>query len=594
MKLFDRLTKESVEVSAIQPNRYRVQQAARLNQHTDLQIEDIIHADGKKICQLSDQTISAQSPKIDVTQSLFEEAILTISRMVAQGQATTISPLLPTSLLGEDAALSSLEGVLKTVLKDGHLHHISQRPRLDLKYEELVTEVSRAKRTTNASLKHLVSHSECWQRRTLTGIIPRKVLARHSEDDYLLYENKVYASLLDVLERHLQWRLQRLLKLTKPLEDIRSFQNSESIDYRLIKTICALWGEVFDLESIEQQLDASMFLLDELEFLLRQIRGLKQQGVYTLIPQETRVSGQVYRTNVFNHDAHYRHLPLLWDHLAKEAEKKLSPEETFCRNRELHQAYTRYVGLVIRRALEAKKLDGSWDNFNWGGTKIEVREAQDDWVVESSCGNKLRLVSWLHYGSAPPYLHIPNTIVCWPDIPDERLEKSVLPESNLPITPFDLYVVERMGEVIDKWLVHLLLKGYGEVIPRVPDKAKNVLNKYSVFQADGSHGIKCTGACAEPIEQIMNSVSEAGINKQTFNKIEMQLKNNLELSKCPVCYEKSSLKVEQNSRSFFAECEYCNTTWLLQNGLYRQFISGRKETDFSKTGRMGFEVAISY
>jgi hypothetical protein len=105
--------------------------------------------------------------------------------------------------------VTPLEQMLCAVLKGGRLHSISTGPRVDLKYEESVTDVSRARRLTNSTYTHLASHSECWQRQTLSGIQPRRVLARFSEDDYATYENRVYARLLDGLDNYLTRRLRR-------------------------------------------------------------------------------------------------------------------------------------------------------------------------------------------------------------------------------------------------------------------------------------------------------------------------------------------------------------------------------------------------
>lgn len=595
MRLFDRLTGKEAKVSAIQPNRYRVQQATRLNHHTDLQADDIVHSDGKKSCQLSDLAVNIHTDQVSATQSLFEDAILTIDRITDQSDTNKTSPLLPTSLVGEDMELSSLENELKKTIEAGHLHHISQRPRLELKYEELVTEVSRAKRTTNATLKHLVSHSECWQRRTLTGVIPRKVLARHSEDDYLLYENKVYASLLDVLERHVQWRLQRVLKLTESIQDSLDFQNSESVDYRLNKTICSLWGEVFDPSSMQSQLKANKQLLSELKFLLRQISGLKQQGLYTLIPQSVRVSGQIYLTNILKHDAHYRHLPHMWDSLKLEAKKALKPQEVFSRNKELHLAYSNYVGLVIQRALEGNKLNGEWNAFSWGGVDITIDNIQDDWYLKSSDGSTLRLIPWLFYTSAESHTLAADNIICWPDTQDERQADSVLFQNCLAITPFDLYVVERMAEVINKWLMKLLLKDYGKEILQIPHKAMDVLIQYSAFQKIGNHGVSCATPPSEKKDLIINNLLDTGTNKETISKIEKQLKNVIELGKCQICKQEfTSFDYQKNANTFdyFAECKSCNLTSQFQNGIFLQRFTDAKKVSFSKTGHLNLEVKV--
>ncbi|MEN1395689.1 hypothetical protein AAIH23_36415, partial [Pseudomonas aeruginosa] len=105
---------------------------------------------------------------------------------------------------------------------------------------------ARARRLAKGALVYLASHSECWQRQTLSGVIPKKVLARFSEDDYGIYENRVYARLLDETERHLQRRLSALKSLQATLDQALKFYRSEDVDFRLSHEVCRLWGLTFD------------------------------------------------------------------------------------------------------------------------------------------------------------------------------------------------------------------------------------------------------------------------------------------------------------------------------------------------------------
>ena len=102
--------------------------------------------------------------------------------------------------------------------------------------------MSQGRGDSKGALVHLASHSECWQRQTLSGVIPKKVLARFSEDDYGIYENRVYARLLDKIERHLQRRLSALKSLQATLDQALKFYQSEDVDFRLSHEVCRLWG----------------------------------------------------------------------------------------------------------------------------------------------------------------------------------------------------------------------------------------------------------------------------------------------------------------------------------------------------------------
>lgn len=151
----------------------------------------------------------------------------------------------------------------------------------------------------------------------MSGVIPKKVLARFSEDDYGIYENRVYARLLDKIERYLHARLAELRGLQATLNQALRFYEAENVDYRLREEICRLWGMTF---SAEETSNASKLLgetLEKLERLYQTIAGLQQSGLYLLVSRQAQVTGVLHMTNILGHDQHYRHLAILWDQLAK-------------------------------------------------------------------------------------------------------------------------------------------------------------------------------------------------------------------------------------------------------------------------------------
>ena len=128
----------------------------------------------------------------------------------------------------------------------------------------------------------------------------------------------------------------------------------------------------------------------DLESQLRAIRGLKQRGLYSLVPAASVVPAQIHRTNILNHDPHYRHLPPLWEKLKDDREERLlPPEERLARQLQLQLAYVSYVGLVVRRALERyglRRVDGNFV-FSWAGRNFALKHDAHDWVVTQSDGS---------------------------------------------------------------------------------------------------------------------------------------------------------------------------------------------------------------
>ncbi|MDO4231366.1 MAG: hypothetical protein Q4D19_04465 [Lautropia sp.] len=464
--------------AAALPGRLALIDSAVLNEHTELREDDLLLDDGSGVVSFLRQRCELSREVMDVEmqeeRDLLAEAIASIASKVADSDCEQASPMLPL----ESAVhfeRGEAERVLEEVLAGGHLHAISCRPRMDLRYEDMISPVSRARRLAPTALNHLASHSHCWQQRTLGGVLPRKVLARFSEDDYSIYENRLFVRLIDRAERHLVRRIARVRGVSSHLEDALSFQNSENTHYLLRERICALWGESYEDDYTGVQLESGRKALRELESLLRAVRGLKQGGLYSRVPGNALVPSSLHRTNVLVHDPHYRHLPKIWEELNNAArDDRLKPEERYARQRDLHVAYGRYVGLVLRRSLERYGLspckEGGWA-FERFGRRFLLSCDGLDWLVRGPDGEDLRLVPVAWFGeSVVADEDIPeDRIICWPGRSGEENAAKFL-----RISPMDLYVVERMGQVLDSWMVRKLLSSYGAEIGPLPASIKNL------------------------------------------------------------------------------------------------------------------------
>ena len=289
MMLLDRLTgnKLSRLPEALLPGRYCLLESLVVNGHSRLQPGDLLSDDGSGVLRIQgteSQVLAIDRSDHDQADSaLSAEAIISIAGKIAHAHDANVSPMLPAEM-ADQCELEELERDLAAVLRDGHLHSISDRPRRDLRYDDLVAPVARARRLAASALSHLASHSDCWQQRTLSGVQPRKVLARFSEDDYAIYENRLYKRLLDRLDRHLSRRLARIRGVNSRLELALEFQDSEQTHFRLRQDICRLWGESYLDDKTGMQLEAGKRALSDLESQLRAIKGLKQRGLYSMMP----------------------------------------------------------------------------------------------------------------------------------------------------------------------------------------------------------------------------------------------------------------------------------------------------------------------
>ena len=575
MRFLDRLTGEKLShlPDAFLPGRYCLLEPLVVNGHSHLEPGDLITDDGSGFIRIQDtesQVLSIDQTDDDQADSdLSAEAIISIAGKLSHANGLSVSPMLPAEMAAQ-CALEELERDLATVLRDGHLHSISDRPRRDLRYDDLVAPVARARRLATSALSHLASHSDCWQQRTLSGVQPRKVLARFSEDDYAIYENRLYKRLLDRLDRHLARRLARIRGVNARLARALEFQGSEQTHFRLRQDICRLWGESYLDDKTGMQLEAGKRALAEIECQLRAIRGLKQRGLYSLVPPASVIPAQVHRTNILNHDPHYRHLPPLWEKLKDDQEDRLlPPEERLARQLQLQLAYVSYVGLVIRRALERyglRRADGNFV-FSWAGRRFVLRRDVHDWVVTQSEGFTLRIVPIAWFGASINISESlePGRIVCWPGMPT-----SVASPQSLPVSPLDLYVVEKVGKLIDEWMLRQLLQGHGRKLGPLPTPAKKLTETWpEQFESISPTHVRLLAPLdAQKAVKLKASLKDSA-NSQVEDAVGVAIEQVIALAQ--LCGHPARFERGQQ-QDFYCQCGTCQVSWSLNTtGKRRQF-----------------------
>lgn len=597
MKLLDRVTGEHIGnlPSTIIPGRYCLKEPLVFNGHSELNSGDILPGDGSGIVRIAGQEFCVETTnKSDEDQAdaeLTAEAIVAIAEKNAKDSQDSVSPMLPAEMAAQ-CELDQLERTLAAVLREGHLQSISERPRRDLRYEDSIAPVARARRLATNVFSHLASHSDCWQQRTLSGVQPRKILSRFSEDDLAIYENRLYKRLLDRLDRHLSKRLGRIRALNSRIDEYHRFRLNQNLHHRLYHDICSLWGQAFQnqkqtttLTLGNQDKKQDKTPEQQLEDQLRSIRSLKCRGLYRYIPPSAVVPAQIHRTNILNHDPHYRHLPPLWEKLKEEREdSQLAPDERLAKHQQLQMAYESYVGLVLRQALERYKLRDAKgkSTFKWAGQIILLKHVAHDWVVEYGQARLTFIpIVWFGENILNDGATVPGRILCWPGTPISERSSQIL-----PVSPLDLYVVEKMGCVIDEWMVRQLLEGYGRKLGPLPSQVKRLIETWpDHFEHVSQTHVRLISPLDEQkaaeLKASLRGLANAQVEAMVFSAID-------QIDALSQLCGHTARFIPNLQQDFYCQCGSCNATWSLKTSGNMRLFSMRPKGASSISSQEGF------
>jgi hypothetical protein len=516
-------------------------------------------------------------------QVLTKSAVPIIARLaIATGEKT--SPLLPAEL-AEHSELNELEKALESIVKRGHLHEISRRPRFNMVYREEVTDLSRVKKVANGALGHLASHSEDWYRRTLSGVLPKRLLSLVSDDEWGIYENRVYVSLLDTLDKYLRLRLREVKALRDQFERALNLTESTELFYRLRETLCALWGQGMSEHQTEASLNSSEGTVELLEFLHRKVSLLRQDSLYQALKGEARIPRQLRPTNILLHDQHYRHLRTLWHLQQKEAiTRRNTPSEIISGEEEFLSSFQRYLSHLVRRYFLACPLiaeSGGAPAYRFCGEFIEFSEEEDGivlrfknrelWLIPAlSCESDLQTTN--QDGSGRVILY------CFDEAHAEQKVLDVHAPGKLQINPLDFYVDEKLKILIGKFLWYPLYNSHGRSVKRLPRSVIDVLKSFQIGFVDQTEWVFDKPLADSRSNELFETLALTGANQESLDSIKSDFRRLTGLSRCWQCGSEGMW----NSRGteFEASCSTCRTRW----GIYRRNGIRHVEMDVSGHG----------
>lgn len=576
------------------------------NTHSMLSVGQMIVNDGTGKFHLNDEVydfFNDEKPVVDTTElDIIENALFAYQDVVEEGGRASF--LIPEKLLAR-FELSNLEKLLSDVLNKGHLQEIARRPRMELIYDEHLIPVSRAKKLAPNASRHLASHSECWQTRTFTGVVPRSILALESEDQLNIYENRVYVKLLSHIENHLVQRIAGIRKLEELFENATSFQNAENIYYEVRDSVFTLWGEGFSHESYADEATThSKTTLSFLVGMLKKVRVLQHTKLYRKLHQNLHVPLKINMTNVLSHDQHYCHVARLWHQwLETQQTSKLDPKHIYEKNLAIVDSYTQYCFDLTKRALKELGFSCQIDKelVHVNGNRLSIEMTSFSEIVVRYCQQELVLVPWFsseHQLKELEGSEQSNRVLIGIDASADQSLGYVC------LSPIYFYSLESITALISKWLALHTFSGVGAQLRTLPANfLKELSQLHNGHWTINSHQLTINGPCGKKITDIEN-IAKSYRNDISIQKAAEKLICTLSETEyklyCPVCSTKSleSSWKQRDDQCFIVHNSNCKHEWMLnrqQNGDRLLVVRPKKydksvEFAFEAYGRFFWEI----
>ena len=575
MKVLDRFSGVTTTLpQAVEPARYRLLKGTLLNGDIPLDASWILFSDGRERCALGNETRSftqATPPTDkDSARSLISRSIAFLARLAKSQPFTTISPLIPASM-ADLAELNDLDKTLMHVIEKGHLDEIALRPRFAMKYETELTEISRVQRMAPGAVSRLAAHSEDWHRRTISGVLPSKLLALLSDDDWAIYENRVFARLLDRLDSYVRLRLAETEQMHEKYQEALKLAGAEEIYHQLRRRLCTLWGDAMKDSATEKAFETSAHAIKVLSQAKRKIGLIRQGDLYKKVPRSAHVPTQLRHTNILVHDQHYRHLRTLWHlHQTRTADMEQSPQEIHAANRRALEDFSVYLRMMLERVLSDMPLihfDTAKGTFEFAGQKGEVSSPEDTIQLELA-DRKLVLVPTLTTSCRDNRLAPDGSgrliVSCLPDT--EELNEDTLTQngSHLVINPFDFYGEEKLRLVMERFLWHPAFSTYGKQTGPLPSEVLAWLDKENTGVVTGNSWKLLNLLRHDQEQPLLSWLEYASLNDESRSSIKLAVDRLKALSSCRHCGNPANFAPRDGE--FLATCKVCNTEW----GIYRK------------------------
>ncbi|MFF7655778.1 DUF2357 domain-containing protein [Streptomyces sp. NPDC007983] len=229
--------------------------------------------------------------------------------------------------------------------ESGALRTVCHRPYTRLGTVEEILPTSRVRSIAAGATARLAAHPEDWVSQTLAGVRPRRLLARRSEEDADIYENRVAVAVLNVMRSHLQQRIAKLRDLSRMVGDVHGLlMSSEESSWRARRD---LTGLLRNIEDSSRYRAAAEVRLQRLESSLAAVEIMLSSPLTRMVDHRSVPARELHPTNLLSSDPHYRRVALLWQACTAIEDVRPGAAEMARRQQEVRVAFERFTGLLL-------------------------------------------------------------------------------------------------------------------------------------------------------------------------------------------------------------------------------------------------------
>ena len=158
--------------------------------------------------------------------------------------------------------------------------------------------------------------------------------------------------------------------------------------------------------------------------------------------------------------------------------------------------------------------------------------------------------------------------MCWPGAPT-----SVASPQSLPVSPLDLYVVEKVGHLIDEWMLRQLLQGYGRKLGPLPTPSKKLIEAWpEQFESISPTHVRLLAPINAQKAAELRASLRGSANPQVEDAVGSAIEQVATLAQ--LCGHPARFEPGQQ-QDFYCQCATCQTTWSLKTTGKRRHFSMR-------------------